>query len=503
MILARIVYKIAAMQFDRNSYAKAYTGPRYSSMQKTPYGNKSPHSSGPGGYGANRFQDNTRLLDPAELASALRVKNLTRLSEVAGVENLAIALDLPLQRVKQLLTGERFSSEMTHHIEVTLGLNSGFLDQVAPQLDEALMSKLKHPHPSEDPEPEELAVTPVTPAVAVTPSPLTSNEPLPPATTMSAPPASAQPGPVASWSPHPITSEPEVPRVVVKKARRLPSAPATEGPALQVEPSPAISHTPRIFKVESPMTTTVSAESAAKPLFAIRRDNLLLMVSGKGSKVQLATLAGMSSANFSHRLHDRKKLDDKDALLFCKVLGLPSDFLDTPKTLEDIPGHVWETIKKAGTPGIDSEEMLEPAPSIAASAQVPAKATPLKTSVRAKGPKALAPVLKSSLAAPGLARASAEQVSVSPVHAVETQTAAPAVVAPTEAPPKVAEPLRREPAAAPAPQKVSTPPLAQNLERGAVVEALFKKLSQVEAAGELNEKRALSLLQMLVADTAT
>lgn len=70
---------------------------------------------------------------PTALAEALWTKNLRVLSEVGGEENLALLLDMPLPRIKQLLEGKNFSEETAFHIEMMLGL-SGFLEKLNPQL---------------------------------------------------------------------------------------------------------------------------------------------------------------------------------------------------------------------------------------------------------------------------------------------------------------------------------------------------------------------------------
>lgn len=64
------------------------------------------------------------------------------LVSAVGPDNLAVALDVSLHRIKELQDGIDFSNETAYHIESSLGLSSGFLDQVNPVLTPADIQRI-------------------------------------------------------------------------------------------------------------------------------------------------------------------------------------------------------------------------------------------------------------------------------------------------------------------------------------------------------------------------
>lgn len=100
-------------------------------------------------------------------------------------------------------------------------------------------------------------------------------------------------------------------------------------------PAPAPAQQP----VQDPVAPAAPVSGQLK-LFAVRLANLTLVTSQAGAKSKLAELSGMSPANISHRLHDKKKLDDADAQRFCEALKLPEGWFDTPHSEDQVPAHV-------------------------------------------------------------------------------------------------------------------------------------------------------------------
>jgi hypothetical protein len=62
-----------------------------------------------------------------------------------------------------------------------------------------------------------------------------------------------------------------------------------------------------------------------------------MLTSRKGSKVRLAAVMEMSDSNMAHRLYGKKRMDGVEASRFTERLGLPSGWLDTPHTENEIP----------------------------------------------------------------------------------------------------------------------------------------------------------------------
>ncbi len=76
-------------------------------------------------------------------ASALRVRNFRLLLSSVGEEALGLRLGVSLARLRELEQGLNFGDETAHHLEFMLGLRSGFIDLVNPQLTDADVERLK------------------------------------------------------------------------------------------------------------------------------------------------------------------------------------------------------------------------------------------------------------------------------------------------------------------------------------------------------------------------
>jgi hypothetical protein len=72
----------------------------------------------------------------------------------------------------------------------------------------------------------------------------------------------------------------------------------------------------------------------------IRRANLHVLTSRKGSKVRLSAVVNISASNLDNRLYGQKRMDDAEANRFTERLGLPTAWLDVPRSVSDIPESV-------------------------------------------------------------------------------------------------------------------------------------------------------------------
>ena len=79
----------------------------------------------------------------------------------------------------------------------------------------------------------------------------------------------------------------------------------------------------------------------------IRRNNLHVLTTPKGSKVRLAKVMEISDSNMANRLYGQKRMDDAEANRFTERLGLPSGWLDVPRSVTDIPEPVSELLAPA------------------------------------------------------------------------------------------------------------------------------------------------------------
>lgn len=234
---------------------------------------------------------------PREVASALKVKNFRKLVDAVGEEHLAVKLDLTIQRVKEMADGINLSNEMAYHIESSLGLQSGFIDQVNPLLTPEDIERLKTA--TSEPKHEEVA-----------PARLVSVAPAIPATSATS------------------VTAPNEELTMVKKSKQIAAKSSASVPA---------------------------ADATEAQLREVRRLNLVLLTSRPGTKTQLGALTGLSAANVSHRLHGNKIFDAETGTFFAGKLGLPDGWFEQEQSEATIPEATLAllTVKDAngkGTP---------------------------------------------------------------------------------------------------------------------------------------------------------
>jgi len=75
-------------------------------------------------------------------------------------------------------------------------------------------------------------------------------------------------------------------------------------------------------------------------IYEIRRANLHVLTARNGTKAQLGRLLNLSQSNMAHRLHGQKRMDDAETHRIISALGLPTDWLDQPREISDVPEAV-------------------------------------------------------------------------------------------------------------------------------------------------------------------
>lgn len=446
---------------------------------------------------------------PPNLASALKVKNFRKLLEVAGEENLGVALDLTMHRVKELAEGVNFSDEMTHHIETTLELSSGFLDQVNPVLTTQDIERLKSAQPVRDPYQDLPPEPPVAKSTLKTPTQKVSVTAAEPASS-SVPLAQAQSPetatplgdasftasvPVHASTPQPAQPSPSVQQPVLEE--KIMGRSSKKSETQQAAPAQA-----------APVAQVVSNEEDA--LRETRRLNLLTLTAQPGAKSQLARLTNLSAANISHRLHGNKIFDKETADFFCKQLALPEGWFETPKAPEDVPVQTVQLLGDKGGSSAPAAPKARGPRKSKTSAATPAKVT----TPAAKGTKAPAGAVSLSLSSAALgktaeAAAAAPQAPAPVASAPAAAPAAPAVARPAapaakaapaaQAAPSPAPVAAPAPAAAPSARLASQALAGEEREVGPIAEALVRTLASKSRGGALSEARALELLVEIAA----
>ncbi|WP_031363047.1 hypothetical protein [Caballeronia sordidicola] len=261
--------------------------------------------------------------EPAQTASIFKTRSFKLLVDAVGAENIALGLDSNLTRVAELVNGERFTPETAFHIETTLGLPDGFFDQPNPVLTPETIARLRSPldfiHANVEPEAvyEEIF----------------------------------KPAPVAQDH-HPIPTnrlprEPEMPK---KTSGGSPRAVAKSKPTPVAKPATAIppQSAPAKFKASAKSESQQSlALNDAATVENIRRANLHVLTSRKGSKVRLGEVMEISDSNMANRFYGQKRMDDAEANRFTERLGLPHGWLDVPRSVTDIPEPVSDLLVPA------------------------------------------------------------------------------------------------------------------------------------------------------------
>jgi hypothetical protein len=246
------------------------------------------------------------------------------LVEAVGAENIALGLESNLTRVAELMKGEKFTPETAFHMETTLGLPHGFFDQPNPVLTPEIVARLKSPLDFVQAEAESEEVFEVPPK-----------------------PASAQ---VVNQQPSTKDHFPEESEMPKKAAGALPKAVQNNKNTTAVRPvagkSPVGGRAKSGTSLKGGHQQSLALNDSAA-VQNIRRANLHVLTTRNGSKVRLAAVMALTGSNMAHRLHGKKRMDDAEANRFTERLGLPTGWLDTPRSEAEIPDSVSQLLLPA------------------------------------------------------------------------------------------------------------------------------------------------------------
>lgn len=395
---------------------------------------------------------------PKAMASALRVKNYRLLLSEVGEENLAVALDLTLHRIKELAEGLNFSNETTHHIETTLGLNSGFLDQVNPLLSASDIERIKAaPSTPSDDYVEDTPAAPISEAPAARPA------------------------------------------ASLEEASSYPHA------QVNATPQNIVSMEPTVSQTALPVAEAATPALPVIDLAEQRRLNFQTLTARSGAKTAMARVTGLSPANISHRLHGNKIFDANEAAFFCEKLGLPADWFEAPRTEADVPAETYALLglqNVASKPQGASKGPKGPRkPRVMAAPPLAPTQSEVGLSALARGkapdPASSTTVSETTLS-PGTPVPASESSRVLQARAQQTPPQVPAVTPSTAS-------VDSQPILAPSGSSGISPFTAPALLSaegqgvGPIAEALVRTLAAKSRAGALTEERALQLLVEIAA----
>ena len=295
-------------------------GPRQSRQPSTPHRQNKP------------YVKTQPARDPAQAASIFKTRSFKWLVDAVGAENIALGLDSSLTRVTELTNGQRFTPETAFHIETTLGLPDGFLDQPNPALTSETISRLKAPLDfiRANAEPDSAEEQASEPAPAIPASHRTPSDRLPREPEMSKRTDGGSPRAVAKSKP-----------TAARSATVTSSKPASANAKASVKPG---------AQQSLPLNDVAALQN-------VRRANLHVLTSRKGSKVRLSAVMSISASNLDNRLYGQKRMDDAEASRFTECLGLPTAWLDIPRSVTDIPESVSALLDpQSGRPASDQQE---------------------------------------------------------------------------------------------------------------------------------------------------
>lgn len=413
--------------------------------------------------------------DPAQTASIFKTRSFKLLVDAVGAENIALGLDSNLARVSELVNGERFTPETAFHIETTLGLPDGFFDQPNPVLTPEIIARLRSPLDFID--------------AHVEPEPTYEQV--------------IKPGSVTQANHHhPILTdrlprEPEMPKKTNGESQRTVAKSSTTA----AKPATATAPKSASAKVKASSKTGIQQSLPLNDVAAletIRRANLHVLTSRKGSKVRLAVVMEISESNMANRFYGQKRMDDAEANRFTERLGLPTGWMDVPRSVTDVPESVSELLASPSRHA-SAEQELPPSKDQTAKA----KKKPVGAKEKNTGPQAALPPdaynVDASTGAIAEMNAVPERLDQTPRSAVE-----PASAEPADNDVSFSAAIQ-QPSAAFVTQVVAEPhrlPSATGLDDLEGIEpiavALLKTLAGKARVGRLDEMKALQLLQQAV-----
>ncbi|MEX3935847.1 hypothetical protein AB4Y32_29325 [Paraburkholderia phymatum] len=415
--------------------------------------------------------------DFTQTASIFKTRSFQFLVDAVGAENIAIALESNMTRVAELMKGERFTPETAFHMETTLGLPNGFFDHPNPALAPETIARLKSPldfvQADDGPDVELEAPEPAS-ALNVNQQPFLS---------------------LSEEAQMPRKAAGGSPRAVKNRQSEIAGQPEPHAP---VKASPS----KRKTSAESSQQQTLALSDSAE-VESIRRANLHVLTSRKGSKVTLGVVMAMSGSNMNHRLYGKKRMDSAEANRFTERLGLPVGWLDTPRSEAEIPESVSRMLTPASRGRVSEQhEPVAAATNDGVPGKVDAKVHAARARATALGdPEGPSPVLAD-------VAGEKEGIVVSPQDRVsdfsddlagrspeksDGETAA-AIPATLESFPASAVP-QRNPVPPPL-HSVTSLDTLHGIEP--IAEALIKTLAGKARTGRLDELKALELLQQAV-----
>lgn len=135
-------------------------------------------------------------------------------------------------------------------------------------------------------------------------------------------------------------------------------------------------------EVPSARVTPRSVSRAEKQrIDELRRQNLSMLTSRRGTKLRLAQLAATSGSRISLMTSGRKPVSEPFAIRIEDGLSLPRRWLDVPHTVQEVPNSVWELLMGELSRGDKVEAILTAGAKHSGPQSKPRAAEPLESAL--------------------------------------------------------------------------------------------------------------------------
>ncbi len=335
---------------------------------------------------------------------ALRAANLRLLLENAPVpEAMALVAEVPLERLEAMSQGALCPDETAFHIERTLKLPGKWLDGLNKEVPARTLHLLKNPEQAELQDDEDVEEDAASSSPVV--SPASAQQPAAQGAAAFQPaPASTKLAPQAQQVQDAVGEAAAAvePSSIAASTEAGETAHSAIGPAVEVATALASSESPQrpgkraataarraaaAAEVQLPLSEIAlpsqsgpnETSSMATP--ELRKQNLTVLLQGKGAKSALARVLHAKPPYVSAMLSGRKSLDKELCHSMARALGLPEDWFEAPRTAADIPAATLQRLASLRDTATDADmasggDTAEAAPAAAGSTSTEATVDP-------------------------------------------------------------------------------------------------------------------------------
>jgi hypothetical protein len=403
----------------------------------------------------------------------LRAANLRLLLENAPVpEAMALVAEVPLERLEAMSQGALCPDETAFHIERTLKLPGKWLDGLNKEVPARTLHLLKNPDQAElqddeDFEENSTALSTVVSRASAQPASESSavSQPAPAQAAahvqsvqeaIGEAAAAVEPSStVASIDGSGTAQATADPAIEAAEALPAPESPQTAGKRAAAAPRRAAAAATEVqLHLSEVASPSQSGPKEVSPMASpeLRKQNLTVLLQGKGAKSALARVLHAKPPYVSAMLNGRKALDKELCREMARVLDLPANWFEAPRTAADIPATTLQRLAplRESATDADTAESSDTAEAPSAATDSSAPSAGREGTAEGKAASHAAPIKQTRRRSQGAAQRGSQQ-PIEPADVAEESTSA-GTTATAQADPLPPVELETQPAAqAPAP----------------------------------------------------